>query len=52
MTDRNHVTSVITNAVRLIRDKSAGVVSCIVVSNRAPTIGKEISVVSIKKEKE
>lgn len=51
ITDRNHVTSVVSNAVRLIRDKSAAVVSCIVVSNRAPSIGKAISVVSIENEK-
>lgn len=47
ITDRNHVSRVVSNAVRLIRDVSAAVESCIVVSTSAPRIGKRIRVISI-----
>jgi hypothetical protein len=47
ITDRNQVISVVISATRLTRDRSAAVVSCIVVSVRAPRMGREISVVSM-----
>lgn len=49
--ERNHVTTLVIRATRFTRDRSAGVVSCIVVSVMAPRIGRMISVVSMVKDK-